>query len=94
VEGQKPRAATRTGSPGARSIPRTQAFQHGCFWVNDPDCLVVRPAVEHRDTLAAHVERFGGLGVSSDRLADLDAWGLETTRRLLAHSPAAPFIAS
>jgi len=39
-------------------------------------------------------ERFGGPRVSSDRLADLDAWGLETTRRLLAHSPAAPFIAS
>jgi len=28
--------------------------------VSDPDCLIVHPAVGRRDTLAAHVERFGG----------------------------------
>ncbi len=83
--------------PGGRSAVVTgagRAFQHGRFWVNDPDCIVARPAVEHREALAAHVERYGGLRGSSDRLADLDDWGLTTTRRLLAASPIEPFIAS
>jgi alpha-galactosidase len=31
--------------------------------------------------------RYGGLRASSDRIADLDQWGLETTRRLLASPP-------
>jgi alpha-galactosidase len=61
-----------------------RAFMHGRFWVNDPDCLIVRPEVERRAEWAAHIERYGGLVASSDRLRDLDAWGLETTRRLLA----------
>jgi alpha-galactosidase len=64
-----------------------RAFQHGRFWVNDPDCLIVRPQVERREEWAAHVARHGGLRGSSDRLADLDAWGLETTRRLLGEVP-------
>jgi len=37
------------------------------------------------------VERFGGLRGSSDRLASLDEWGLETTRRLLRPSSTEPF---
>jgi alpha-galactosidase len=65
-----------------------RSWQHGRFWVNDPDCLLARPAVEGRQEWAAHVERYGGLRGSSDRLADLDDWGLETTRRLLATVPA------
>jgi alpha-galactosidase len=64
-----------------------RAYQHGRFWVNDPDCLVARPAVERREDWAAHVERYGGLRGSSDRLAELDDWGLETTRRLLSTVP-------
>ena len=65
--------------PGIRSALSTgaaRAFQHGRFWVNDPDCLVARPEVEQRERWAAHVERSGGLRGSSDRLADLDSWGL------------------
>jgi alpha-galactosidase len=73
------RAAALTGA--------ARAFQHGRFWVNDPDCLVVRPAVERREQWAAHVERYGGLRGSSDRLRDLDDWGLATTRRLLTSVP-------
>lgn len=73
---------------------RARAFQHGRFWVNDPDCLIVRPAVEQRGQWADHVERFGGLRASSDRIADLDDWGLETTRRLLAQPVPARFVAS
>jgi alpha-galactosidase len=65
-----------------------RAFQHGRWWVNDPDCLIARPAVERRADWAAHVRRYGGLRGSSDRLSELDSWGLETTRRLLAEVPA------
>ncbi|MDQ0910330.1 alpha-galactosidase [Streptomyces canus] len=59
-------------------------WQHGRLWVNDPDCLMARPAVETRERWAAHVEATGGLMASSDRLLSLDQWGVETTRRLLA----------
>ncbi|MFF1306463.1 glycoside hydrolase family 36 protein [Streptomyces sp. NPDC058307] len=58
-------------------------WQHGRLWVNDPDCLMARPAVETRERWAAHVEAVGGLMASSDRLLSLDPWGVETTRRLL-----------
>ncbi len=71
-----------------------RAFQHGRFWVNDPDCLMARPGIEHREELAAHIERFGGLRASSDRLADLDDWGLATTRRILSKPAPALFIDS
>lgn len=64
-----------------------RAYQHGRFWVNDPDCLVARPEVERREEWAAHVERYGGLRGSSDRLGALDDWGLETTRRVLSTVP-------
>jgi alpha-galactosidase len=64
-----------------------RAFQHGRFWVNDPDCLIARPAVAQRERWAATVERYGGLRASSDRIADLDGWGLRTTRRLLGSVP-------
>jgi alpha-galactosidase len=69
------RAALLTG--------RARQWQHGRFWVNDPDCLLARPAVERREEWAAHVAEVGGLVASSDRLRDLDQWGLETTRRQL-----------
>lgn len=69
------RAAVLTG--------RGRQWQHGRFWVNDPDCLLARPAVERREQWAAHVAEVGGLVASSDRLRDLDGWGLETTRRQL-----------
>jgi alpha-galactosidase len=82
------------GSPSQRSAVLTgrgRAFQHGRFWVNDPDCLIVRPEVERREDWAEHVERFGALRMSSDRLEALDGWGLETTRRLLRPSSPDPF---
>ncbi|HSS95370.1 MAG TPA: glycoside hydrolase family 36 protein [Candidatus Dormibacteraeota bacterium] len=70
---------------------RARAFQQGRFWINDPDCLIVRPDVERREEWALHVERYGALRGSSDRLKALDAWGLETTRRLLNPASIAPF---
>jgi alpha-galactosidase len=64
-----------------------RAFQHGRFWVNDPDCVVARPAIERREEWAEIVDRYGGLRISSDRIADLDDWGMATTRRLLETTP-------
>ncbi len=76
--------------PSQRTAVRNgvaRAYQHGRFWVNDPDCLVARPEVERREEWAEHVRRFGGLRGSSDRLAALDGWGLATTRELLSTVP-------
>ncbi|BBC33450.1 hypothetical protein SGFS_047440 [Streptomyces graminofaciens] len=60
----------------------------GRLWVNDPDCLMARPAVETREPWAAHLEATGGLMASSDRLLSLDDWGVATTRRLLSGAAA------
>lgn len=81
--------------PASRSAVLTsgaRAFQHGRFWVNDPDCLVARPEIEDREAWAAHVLRHGGLRGSSDRLGALDVWGLATTRRVLSERPPARFV--
>lgn len=74
------------GLRGATSIA-ARAWQHGRFWVNDPDCLVARPSFTLRREWAALIEQYGGLRSSSDRVGDLDRWGLDTTRRLLATAP-------
>ncbi|HEY2043565.1 MAG TPA: glycoside hydrolase family 36 protein [Jatrophihabitans sp.] len=70
----------------ATSIGRS--WQHGRFWVNDPDCLIVRPEVENRQALAEYIRSVGGLRGSSDRIAALDDWGMATTRELLSSVPA------
>lgn len=75
---------------GALLAGRARAFQHGRLWVNDPDCLLVRPEMERRELWADHVAASGGLVASSDPLRALDAWGLETTRRLLRPSSPEP----
>ncbi|MFA9431835.1 glycoside hydrolase family 36 protein [Egicoccus sp. AB-alg2] len=72
-----------------RSVPNTvaRAWQHGRFWVNDPDCLVLRPSAPWREEWAEVVARHGGLRGFSDRVADLDDWGLRTAHRLLGEPP-------
>jgi alpha-galactosidase len=77
------------GSRGLRGEMATtaRAWQHGRFWVNDPDCVVMRPSFSLRERWAGVVERFGGLRSCSDRIAELDDWGIETTRRLLSTAP-------
>jgi alpha-galactosidase len=77
------------GSHGLRGRPSlvARAWQQGRFWVNDSDCLVARPSYGQRELWAETVARFGGLRSCSDRLRDLDEWGLETTRTLLAAAP-------
>jgi len=73
-------------------IARTRArtWTHGRLWVADPDCLVARPEIAEREAWAAHVEAFGGLAFSGDRLAALDDRGLELTRRVLRPSSTTP----
>ncbi|MFD5403869.1 glycoside hydrolase family 36 protein [Streptomyces griseorubiginosus] len=74
---------SQPGQDPAEFTGAGRQWQHGVLWVNDPDCLMARPAVETRERWAAHVEATGGLMASSDRLLSLDQWGVETTRRLL-----------
>ncbi len=65
---------------------RARAFQHDLWWVNDPDCVLVRPEVTDREAWARHCAALGGLAVSSDPLRALDARGIELTRALLQPS--------
>ncbi|WP_330305687.1 MULTISPECIES: glycoside hydrolase family 36 protein [unclassified Streptomyces] len=74
---------SQPGQDAAEFTGVGRQWQHGRLWVNDPDCLMARPAVETRERWAAHVEATGGLMASSDRLLSLDEWGVTTTRRLL-----------
>ena len=82
-------ASTPSQANASRNV-RARAWQHGRFWVNDPDCLMARPQVERREQWAGTIERFGGVRASGDGLRELDAWGLQTTRRLLIPSPTSP----
>ncbi len=77
---------------GAALAVRARAFLHGRLWVNDPDCLIARPAMERREEWAEVVGRYGGLRASGDRLAALDGWGLEVSRRLLTPSSPRPLV--
>jgi alpha-galactosidase len=77
------------GSDVLRGQPaiEARAWQQGRLWVNDPDCLVARPQFRQREAWARVIEAYGGLRSVSDRIADLDRWGLDTTRRILAEAP-------
>lgn len=75
---------------GARLTGAAREFLHARWWVNDPDCIILRPEVEARQEWAAHIAGTGGLRGASDPIAALDAWGLETTRRLMVPTAAEP----
>ncbi|RJL35634.1 glycoside hydrolase family 36 protein [Bailinhaonella thermotolerans] len=75
---------------GARLTGAAREFLHARWWVNDPDCIIVRPEVEARREWAAHIAATGGLRGSSDPIAALDPWGLETTRRLMIPTATVP----
>jgi alpha-galactosidase len=68
---------------GALLAGRARAWQHGRWWVNDPDCLMLRPGVEHREVWASYLAAHGGLAVSGDPLDQLDDAALAWTRELL-----------
>lgn len=75
---------------GALAAGRARAWMHGRLWVNDPDCLIVAPTSEDREAWARHLDAYRGLAMSGDRLAGLDARGLELTRTLLRSASAGP----
>lgn len=66
---------------------RGRAYQHGRYWVNDPDCALLAPDVEQRGRRAEMIHQYGGLRGLSGRVANLDRWGLDTARDLLATVP-------
>ena len=68
---------------GAVLMGRARAWQHGRWWVNDPDCITLRPEIERRELWAAELAGHGGLAVSGDPIGALDEQGLEWTRGLL-----------
>ena len=70
------------GSAGLRGLMplAARAWMQGRLWVNDADCVVARPSYRLRERWATEAGRFGGLPSFSDRVADLDDWGLATVR--------------
>jgi alpha-galactosidase len=82
------------GSTGLRGLMplAARSWQQGRLWVNDPDCLVARPSYSERERWIEAVRTYGGLPSFSDRVAELDAWGLSTVRDLLTDGGgASPF---
>ena len=79
-------AGGEDGSRGLRGLMPmvARSWQHGRFWSTDPDCLVARPSYALREPWAEAVRTYGGLRSASDRVAELDDWGLRVTRELLA----------
>lgn len=75
------------GGQSAELSVHARSYQHGRYWVNDPDCLLLRPDVEHRQRRAGMVKQHGGLRGFSDRVANLDDWGLSTAAALLTTVP-------
>jgi alpha-galactosidase len=71
-----------TGLRGLRPLA-ARAWQQGRLWVNDPDCVVARPSYSQRERWAEAARAYGGLRSFSDRVSELDGWGLDTVRRLL-----------
>jgi len=67
----------------ALAAGRARAWMHGRLWVNDPDCILVRPEVERTEPWAAYLHALRGLAVSSDPLPALDGAHLERLRALL-----------
>ncbi|MGI9031110.1 MAG: glycoside hydrolase family 36 protein [Ilumatobacteraceae bacterium] len=74
----------------AMNVERARRWQHGRWWINDPDCLLVRDEVERRDEWMDHVAASGGLVVSSDALDQLGDHEVELLRANLRQTVPEP----
>ncbi|CAG7619623.1 glycoside hydrolase family 36 protein [Actinacidiphila bryophytorum] len=81
---------SQPGQLSARLASQVREFLHARWWVNDPDCIIVRPGVEEREHWAAFVATTGGLRGASDPLDSLDDWGMAATRELLQPAGTVP----
>jgi alpha-galactosidase len=80
------------GGGAAELSVHGRAYQHGRYWVNDPDCLLLGRGVEYRERRVEMMKEHGGLRGISGRIANLDEWALTTARELLsARHPPTPF---
>jgi alpha-galactosidase len=68
---------------GAVLAGRARSWQHGRWWVNDPDCILCGRGRGPRGAVGAELAQHGGLAVSGDPLGALDERGLAWTRALL-----------
>jgi alpha-galactosidase len=75
------------GGEAAELSVHGRAYQHGRYWVNDPDCLLLGPGVEHRERRVKMMSEYGGLRGISGRIANLDDWAAMTVRELLTPRP-------
>lgn len=73
------------GSAGLRGRLSAEGrrWQNEVLWTADPDCLVVRPSYAMREEWSEVVAGYGGLLSWSDRVAELDEWGLARVREIL-----------
>jgi alpha-galactosidase len=70
--------------PALTRITSLRRWMNRRLWVNDPDHVVARADIKDREAWAEYVAGYGGVRFSGDRLAALDARGLELTRRALS----------
>jgi alpha-galactosidase len=75
------------GGEAAELSVHGRAYQHGRYWINDPDCLLLGPGVEHRERRVKMMMGHGGLRGISGRVANLDKWAETTVRELLTTPP-------
>ena len=78
------------GLPSARNAIHntlTRAFTHQRWWVNDPDCLLLRPdtslSIAEVQSLATAITLSGGSLLLSDELASLPGERLDIARAML-----------
>jgi melibiase-like protein/beta-galactosidase-like protein len=78
------------GLEGPARAAAMRGFYHRAAWLNDPDCLVVRPplSLEEARAWTSVVAVSGGLALFSDNLPKLPAERLDLLRRTLPVAPA------
>ncbi len=74
---------SRPSQRSAALTGRARAWQNGRFWVNDPDCLIVRPQVERRRGMGCLHQQLWRAPVQQRPAEQPRCMGLDVTQRLL-----------